>query len=163
MESTNPHDDIWTRIKDIRFAMLTTREPDGTLTSRPMTTVQKDFDGSLWFFTSASSPPAMAIAQQDAVGVAYCEPKDDRYVSLSGQATLQRNRSRMEALWSPMVKAWFPKGLDDPDLTLLRVEVHRAEYWDVKESKPVQLYKMAKAVVSGERPTDMGEHRTVTL
>ena len=163
MDSINQHDDVWNRIKDIRFTMLTTRDPDGTLTSRPMTTVQKAFDGTLWFYTSASSPPARAVAHDAAVGLVYCEPKDDVYVSLSGVATLERDRARIEAMWSPMVKAWFPKGIDDPDLTLLRVDVHKAEYWDVKESKPVQLFKMAKAALSGERPKNLGEHATVTM
>ena len=155
--------DVWNRIEGIRFAMLTTIGSDGSLTARPMTTVQKDFDGTLWFFTSASSPGAQDVAARATVGLQYVEPKDDVYVSLSGDARLERDRARMEALWSPMVKAWFPKGIDDPDLTLLRVDVHTAEYWDVKESKPVQLYKMAKAAMTGERPKDLGEHRTVTL
>jgi len=64
-------------------------------------------------------------------------------------------------LWSAAAKAWFPGGVDDPDLQLLRVQVQHAEYWDVKESRMVQLFKMAKAVVTGERPRGMGEHRDV--
>jgi len=119
------YDDVWKRIEGIRFAMLTTIGPDGSLAGRPMTTVQKDFDGTLWFFTSASSPGAQEVAARAAVGLQYVEPKDDVYVSLSGDARLERDRSRMEALWSPMIQAWFPKGLDDPDLTLLRVDVTR--------------------------------------
>ncbi len=84
-------------------------------------------------------------------------------MSLSGDARLDDDRARIEAMWNPMAKVYFPKGVDDPDLTLLRVDVHKAEYWDVQESKPVQLFKMAKAAMKGERPHDLGEHRTVTL
>lgn len=163
MQDQDRYQDVWKRIKDIRFAMLTTIGQDGSLAGRPMTTVQKEFDGTLWFFTSASSPGAKEAAARASVGLQYVEPKDDVYVSLSGDARLERDRARMEALWNPMVKAWFPQGLDDPDLTLLRVDVHTAEYWDVKESKAVQLFKMAKAAMTGERPKDLGEHRTVTL
>ena len=163
MASNEAYEDVWKRIKDIRYAMLTTMDDDGTLTSRPMTTPQKEFAGSLWFFTSRSSPPAVAIAKDGTVGVQYTDHGDDIYVSLSGDARLEHDRARMEALWSPMVKAWFPQGLDDPDLVMIRVDVHKAEYWDVKESKPVQLFKMARAAVTGKPPTDLGEHRTVTL
>ena len=162
MSNDNAYDDIWKRIKDIRYAMLTTQDEDGSLVARPMTTVQDEFDGTLWFFTSRSSPPAMAVAASGSVGVQYSEPKNDVYVSLSGTAQMVRDRARMEVLWSPMVKAWFPKGIDDPDLGLIRVDVHRAEYWDVQESKPVQLFKMAKAAMTGTTPT-LGEHRTVTM
>ena len=157
------HEDIWKRIKDVRFAMLTTIDADGSLSSRPMTTVQKEFAGTLWFFMARSSPPAVAVAKNASVGLQYSEPADDLYVSLSGHARLEHDRDRMHSLWSPMVKAWFPKGIDDPDLMLLRVDVHKAEYWDVKESKPVQLFKMAKAALSGERPKDLGEHKTVAM
>jgi general stress protein 26 len=83
-------------------------------------------------------------------------------VSIKGRATLSHDRTRIEALWSPMVKAWFPGGMDDPKLVLIEVEATQAEYWDVKESAPVQLFKLAKAAVSGERPT-MGEHDKVAL
>ncbi len=162
MANTN-HDDVWNRIKDIRFAMLTTFDEDGGLTARPMTTVQKQFDGTLWFFTSRTSPPALAVTTNATVGLQYVDTGSDVYVSLSGDASLETDRVRMQGLWSPMVKAWFPQGLDDPDLVLLRVDVHKAEYWDVKESKPVQLFKMARAAITGKPPLDLGEHRTVAL
>ena len=162
MSTDNLYEDVWTRIKDIRFAMLTTTDEDGSLVARPMTTVQKEFSGTLWFFTSLSSPPAKAVAAHGSVGVHYSEPKSDVYVSLSGDAHMEHDRARMEALWSPMVKAWFPKGIDDPDLGMIRIDIHRAEYWDVEESKPVQLFKMAKAALTGEQPK-LGEHKTVTM
>ena len=157
------HDDVWNRIKDIRYAMLTTFDADGGLTARPMTTVQKQFDGTLWFFTSRTSPPAEAVLADSTVGVQYVDTGSDVYVSLSGDASFDEDRVRMQALWSPMVKAWFPEGIDDPDLVLLRVDVYKAEYWDIKESKPVQLYKMARAAITGKPPLDLGEHKTVTM
>ncbi len=162
MTSNDLYEDVWKRIKDIRFAMLTTIDEDGSLTARPMTTVQKEFGGTLWFFTSRSSPGAKAVDANGMAGVHYSEPKDDVYVSLSGEARLEHDRARMEALWSPMVKAWFPGGIDDPDLVMVRIDVHKAEYWDVTESKAVQLFKMANAAITGE-PPKLGEHRTVSM
>ncbi len=162
MTTNDLYADVWKRIKDIRYAMLTTIDSDGTLTSRPMTTPQKEFSGSLWIFTSRSSPPAMAIEASSNVGLQYTDHSSDTYVSLSGDASLEHDRARMEALWSPMVKAWFPQGLDDPELVMIRIDVHKAEYWDVTESKPVQLFKMAKAAVTGQPPS-MGEHKTVSM
>ncbi len=163
MTPSDQYEDVWKRIKDIRYAMLTTSDEDGSLTARPMTTVQKEFSGTLWFFTSRSSPPAVSVLRHGTVGLQYTDHGDDVYVSLSGDAQLEHDRARMEALWSPMVKAWFPRGVDDPDLVMIRVDVHKAEYWDVKESKPVQLYKMAKAAITGAPPEDLGEHRTVAM
>jgi len=163
MQSEDRYHDVWKRIEGIKFAMLTTIGSDGSLTARPMTTVQKDFSGTLWFFASRSSPPVVDATSNPSVGVQYSEPKDDRYVSLSGEASIVDDRAQKERLWTPAVKVYFPGGVDDPDLTLLRVDIHTAEYWDVTESKPVQLFKMARAAIKGERPTDLGEHRTVAM
>jgi general stress protein 26 len=95
--------------------------------------------------------------------VSYADPGDDSYVSLSGQARFLDEPARKEALWSSMAKAWFPGGPTDPDLALLAVRIRHAEYWDVKESKMVQLFKMAKAAVTGEPPRQLGEHKELTL
>ena len=91
----------------------------------------------------------------------YADPGSDSYVSVSGTARIVENMARKEELWNAMVKAWFPKGVDDPELALIAVDVTKAEYWDVKSSKLVQLFTMAKAAVTGAPPVDMGEHGTV--
>ena len=43
-------------IKDIRIAMLTTVDEDGSLRSRPMATQDAEFDGVLWFMVGADQP-----------------------------------------------------------------------------------------------------------
>jgi general stress protein 26 len=157
------HHDLWERVRDLRFAMLTTRDPDGSLTARPMTVAQKEFDGTLWFFTSQTAPLVGSIGADPDVGVQFVDTHKDLYVSLSGEAMIERDRVRIDGLWKPLMKAYFPKGKDDPDLALVRIDVYKAEYWDVKESKPVQLFKMAKAIIKGERANDLGEHATLSM
>jgi general stress protein 26 len=163
MDHETVYADLWKKIRPIKFAMLTCRDSSGDLTSRPMTTVQDEFSGTLWFFTSKDAPVITALSRDNGVNVSYAEPKDDVYVSLAGVASIDEDHKRREQLWSVMVKAWFPGGIDDPNLVLLRIDVHAAEYWDVAESKAVQLFKLTHAIVSGERPRHMGEHANVTL
>ncbi len=149
-------------IKDIEFAMLTTAEADGTLRSRPMATQQVEFDGDLYFFTRADTPKVDEIEREHHVNVSYAEPKDQRYVSVSGTARLSRDQAKIEELWSPILKAWFPEGLDDPQLALLKVTVSQAEYWDTPSSKMVQLAGFVKAMVTGESYKP-GEHEKLDL
>src|SRR3954470_2266389 len=80
-------------IKDIRFAMLTTVCPDGSLRSRPMATQRDEFDGVLWFFTSANEPKVREIQSDAHVNVSYADPDKNNYVSLSGRATLVRDKA----------------------------------------------------------------------
>lgn len=148
-------------IKDIKFAMLTTAEEDGTLRSRPMATQQTEFDGSLWFFTNSNAPKVDEVQRHQKVNVSYAEPKDQKYVSISGTAELVRDRQKIEELWNPTYKAWFPKGLEDPDLGLLKVSVEQAEYWDSPSSAVVRIVGFVKSVFTGEPIGNLGENEKI--
>lgn len=164
--STNPSDQhtLWDLIKDIKFGMLTHRHSDGMLHSHPLTTQNQSADeGSrLYFFISRNSDIARRLQQDSNVNVSYADPGQDSYVSLSGQGAVVDDGAKKAALWSPMAKAWF-QGPADPDLALLEISIRHAEYWDVKESKMVQLAKMAKAALTGEPPKSLGEHKELNL
>jgi general stress protein 26 len=143
-------------IKDIRIAMLTTVDEDGSLRSRPMAAPQVTFDGELWFFTWADAPK-VEESQHRQVNVSFSDPEHQNYVSISGTASLVRDRQKMKELWSAWFRAWFPKGLEDPNLALLKVSVERAEYWDTPSSTMVHLYGVVKATLTGKAP-QAGEH-----
>lgn len=136
-------------VKEIEFAMLTTVEPDGSLRSRPMAMQQIEFDGDLWFFTHASAPKVDEVEQEHNVNVGFARPEGQQYVSVSGKARLVRDRSKLEELWNPAYKAWFPEGLDDPDLALMKVEAEKAEYWEGNSSVVAHLIGFVKAVATG--------------
>jgi len=164
-QNTPAHETLWKLIKDIRFGMLTHRTSTGMLHAHPLTTQNRSLDehNELYFFISKAGELYERLLTDGEVNVSYADPGDDSYVSLSGQARFIDDLAQKETLWSPMAKAWFPEGYADPDLALLAVRIRHAEYWDVKESKMVQLFKMAKAAVTGEQPRGMGEHKELTL
>lgn len=163
-QSTDEHK-LWTLIKDIKFGMLTHRHSDGQLHSAPLTTQNKaDDEGmALYFFISRKSEIASCITKDANVNVAYAHPGDDRYVSVAGEAMIVEDQTKKDYLFTPFAKAWFPGGAADPDMALLQVNIGHAEYWDVKESKMVQLAKMAKAAITGDTPDKMGEHKELNL
>lgn len=148
-------------IKDVQIAMLTTND-GGILRSRPMQTQEADFDGELWFFTHSETHRAEEIEKDNRVNVTYAEHEDNRYVSLSGMVEIIDDREKMEELWSPIYLAWFPKGLDEPNLALLKVTVEQAEYWDTTSSSLVEMFGILKAAVTG-KPTNGGDHVMVSL
>ena len=147
-------------VGEATIAMLTTAEPDGTLRSRPLATLEMDSEGKLWFFTAMSSGKVSEIDQHRKVNLSYVNLDKQDYVSVSGHARLFRDPEKMRELWTPWVEPWFPAGLDDPDLGLLEVTVDDAEYWDAPASKTQRLFGLAKALTSGK--TDrLGEHAKV--
>ena len=155
---------LWKMIKDIKFAMFTTRHGNGHLHSRPMTTQNKSLeaDDSLWFFMSKKSHPVDDLKAEPMVAAVYADPSADTYVSVSGTAAVLEDAAKKEQLWNKAAEAWFPGGPSDPDLALVQVQIAHANYWDVKESKLVQLMAMAKSVVTGKPPA-LGEQGEVRM
>jgi len=148
-------------IKGIKIAMLTTVNPsDGTLHSRPMATQEAEFDGYLWFFSQSDSQKMTEIKKDQMVNVSYAG--DNRYVSVSGTAQIVNDKAKMKELWSPIYKVWFPDGLDDPTLRLLKISVQKAEYWDTPGGLVQTIIGFAEGLINKDA-SKMGENETVTL
>lgn len=150
-------------IKDARIGMLTTVSQDGTLRARPMALPDNPFDGSLWFVTHNSSGKADEIRHDSEVLVSFAEPKDGKYIALSGRAAIVRDRDLIHAHWTPVAKAWFPQGADDPDAALLQIRVDSAEYWEASSSSLVRFSKLALATVTGADKTDVGDSGKIRI
>ncbi|WP_210505440.1 pyridoxamine 5'-phosphate oxidase family protein [Naasia sp. SYSU D00057] len=147
-------------IKDSKIGVLTTMTEDGRLVSRPLATVEAEFDGDVWFFTYDDAEKVHQIQHDSHVNVSYESGKG--YLSLSGRAELVRDRAKVDEYWNTGAQAWFEKGKDDPHIALLKVHAESAEYWAMTDPKPVALLKYAKAAATGGKP-NTGENHSVAL
>ena len=146
-------------VKEIDFCMLTTVDENGDLHSRPMSVNGDiDRDGDLWFFTNVSSHKVSEISRSPKVNVSFADPDNQHYVSISGKAELVRDRNKIEELWKPEFKMWFPEGKDDPQIALLRVNLEKAEYWDSPSSTIGYVLSFVSSLVTG-READYGENK----
>ncbi len=126
-------------IKGIPVAMLTTVTERGWLRSRPMVAQDQPCDGTLWFLSGATTSKARDVRDRQQVNLCYVSGARDRYVSVSGVATLVTDPGRVAAIWNNGYAEWFPKGPTDPDLVFIRVQVEEAEYWDPTVHRMVRL------------------------
>jgi general stress protein 26 len=154
-------DKLASLIKGIRFAMLTTVGQEGKLHSRPMATLESEFDGNLWFFTDDSSPKVYELYQNRHVTLTYADADSHTYVAVCGTGEITRDGEMIRHLWRPELKAWFPGGKDDPHLVLIKVGVESAEYWE-GPTAPARLVGMAKAALSGD-PYEGGTNEKLEL
>lgn len=139
-------------IEGIKVGMLTTIGADGSMRSRPLQTLLMDAQARLWFFVEAESPKTEEMEAHDhQVCLSYADPGKMSYVSVSGTGRLVRDRERMQELWTPLAKAWFPRGVDDPSLALLEVRLDKAELWDAPGSATMRMTGLVKALATGER------------
>ena len=165
MESKPQKNEQMEKIRDmvetIRIAMMTTIDEQGNLVSRPMAALQFDEQGDIWFFTNRTSPKVDQIEHvEQRVNVSFVSVSDADYVSISGAASEVDDRAKINELWNPQAKAWFPKGKDDPELTLLKVHTQMAEYWNSNDSTMVRFFQQASALITGSTPK-MGENEKV--
>lgn len=149
-------------IRDIDFTMMTTIDEEGELQSRPMSTQKTAFDGVVYFFTFEDTDKIKHIRKNPRVNLAYSAPDRQIYLSLKGRGEESKDRRKMEELWSPELKAWFPDGLETPGITLLKVRVEAAEYWDASSSMIAHAIGFAKAIITGES-YEMAENKTIEI
>jgi len=121
------------------------------LKSRPMQTSKIDEDGNFWFFTDRDSDIIKELKTGFQVNLAYACPKDNDYLSVAGAAVMIEEQSKIDELWSPILKAWFPEGKNSGNLVLIRVSPVSAAYWDATSSKLVELFNIGKALATGEK------------
>ncbi len=144
--------------------MLTTLAEGGAFHSRPMATQQIDADhAELWFFVSIDSHTVVEIYHDREVGLSYASPENHRYISVSGRAFVVRDLAKANELWTPSAKVWFPQGVNDPHLALLRIEVDSAQYWDSPASKVVHLGGLVELRLPRRVPENLGEGMKINV
>jgi general stress protein 26 len=158
-------DDLYKLIDGIEIAMFTTRRADGQLVSRPMATQERVTGTDLWFVTDVSSHKLGELENDPHVNLAYYHVKSREWVSVAGTATVTQDRNLIKELYKPDWKAWFGDeggakdgGPDDPRLALILVDAQSVEYMVVNKPRPVVLFEVAKALVTGSTPK-VGEER----
>jgi general stress protein 26 len=149
------------RLKDHRVAMLTLMEEGVGLTSRPMTALQMDADGALWFMGSHKVLDRLLGAGSTPVNLAFVRDGDSDYASVCGHAALVDDAAQKDALWTVAGRPWF-SGPADPDLVLIRFEPVQAEVWDGPDTAVTRVLAMAASVVAG-REVGMGTKETIEV
>ena len=139
-----------------RIAMFTTVTDNDRLHSRPMVVQQKEFDRDLWFFTSEDSGKAAELQHNAEVNVSFSDSKENRFVSVSGTASLVHDRAKFEEFWSLGNEIYFPKGIDDPSLALVKVSVYSIAWWEGSSSLIGRVTSVVKALVKKD-PSELGE------
>lgn len=134
-------------IGGMEIATLTTISPDGSLHSCPMAAHGVEAPGVLWFLSGSNTDKVEAVKTIQRVNVSFAEHTAQRYVSVSGFCELIRDHSKAKELWRDRYKSWFPGGLDDANLVLMKVDIQQAEYWNATEGRMVRLLGFNKPAI----------------
>ena len=137
-------------MKGIKNCMLITNPIEaGNLSGRPMGINKIDDDATMWFFTKSSSEKADELRQNYKISIAVVNEKNNNYFMINGSAGLIHNQKKIKELWNPAMKAWFPHGVEESDIVLIKVKPHEVNYWDSSSCTMVVLFNMFKAILTG--------------
>lgn len=148
---------------DANICLFVTNLSTIPLSSRPMATQEVDDDGNLWFMSKNDSEKNMDIEKDNRVQLFYSNGSSYEYLSIYGTAEILHDREKIEELFTPMIKAWFKEGKDDPTISLIRVKPVDAYYWDTKNNKMVSLIKIAISAITGKTNDDGGIEGTLKV
>lgn len=147
-------------IKDMSVAMLTTfDEEEGLLKSFPMSPLEMCEQGAIWFLTD---PNSNKVKHLQVMNLAFSNEPESTYVSISGHGEIVDDRARIEDLWTPFARPWFPDGVNSSNLALLKFVPHSAEFWDAPNSKMVRMLAIAASIMA-EKPIGMGNHGNLNV
>ena len=144
------------KIKDVKYATMTTLDAGGHLHGRPMYTCEPDQDKDLWFFTEKDAQKVGELRANPQVGLGYADPDNATYVTIAGTGQVVEDQAKIKDLWREDFRGFFPGGSDDPSIALIKVEIESGEYWDSPGNVFVRAYAYAKAVTTGKKhqPTE---------
>jgi len=144
--------------KDIDMCLFSTNlKRDDGATCRPMSTQQVDDNGDIWFFSGKDTDKNHEIVADRHVQLFYAHPGKNSYMVVNGEAIISYDKSKIEELWSPLAKAWFKEGKDDPNISLIRVTNINAYYWDTKGNRMINFFKMVASAATGKTLVDAEE------
>lgn len=150
-------DRVWELMDNISTCMLTTHDGE-RIRSRPMAAFVRRDEDAIYFLGDARQHKDDEIERNPNVGLAFADGQ--KFVSVTGQASVSQNKAKIKELWSPMVKAWWDSP-DDPNIRLLTVTPDDAQFWE-GPGKIVGTIKMLAAAATSSRP-NYGENRKVTM
>jgi len=141
-------------VEDADMCLFATSLNQSPIPARPMSTREVDEDGNIWFFSRSTSHKNAEIKKDDRVQLFYSNPGSSEFINISGTASIIRDIYKAKDLWSIWAKTWFPDGVDDPELTLIKVEPSDVHYWDTKSNSMVSLLKIMAGAITGKEMDD---------
>ena len=161
--SSNTRENLHELLKDFHTAMMIVRSSDAHHHGRPMAIAKLEENADIFFMTSFSSSKTQDIQANPTVTLTF--QNSSQFVSLSGRATVERDRAMIESLWKEPMKVWFPMGKVDPDICIIHFTPEDGEYWNNAGVQGLKYaFEAVKAYVKGETvKTDEMQHAKVDL
>lgn len=126
---------------------------NGKLISRPMSSTKADSNGDIWFLSDKNSAKNHELAADNEVELLFSKGQS-KFLQIHGRASIGFDKEKIKELWNPAAKIWFTEGVDDPRISVIKIEFEDGYYWDTKHGKAIEIAIMAAAFISGKTMDD---------
>lgn len=165
-------EDLYHLIEGIHVCMMTTRcEETGKLVSRAMSPRKPDpkIPADLWFIANNTTHKFQELQADPNINLAFYKAGTSEWISVSGTAEIVNDRQKIDELYEADIKAWFGDlgdgvhdgGPSDPRISLIFVKADTVHYSLKDRSMPVQVFNIAKGMVTGQPPKVSAERGKV--
>jgi general stress protein 26 len=154
-----PRKALFAMLADVHSGMLGLTASGAGL--QPMTHFPDADAGVIWFISSIQSDLAQATGLGEDADYVVVGKDHDMHVSLRGKLYQLHDPAKLDALWNPVIAAWFEGGRDDPNIALLRFEPDTAELWASTASTLRFGFEILRANLDADHQPDFGVKTTV--
>lgn len=122
--------------------------------TRPMSPQKVDDQGNFWFLSADDSHKNEDIVADPSVQLLFQGGPHSDFMSIYGKAAISKDKAKIKELWEPLIKTWFTGGIDDPRITVIKVQPEDGYYWDTKHGTMVAFAKMIAGAITGQTLDD---------
>ena len=141
-------------VRQARTCFFCTGDGSGRIDARPMSVLQVDEDGNLWFLSANDSHKNQELRDNPNVRLFFQGSPHAEFMHLEGRATVSHDKAKIRELWQFVLKTWFTEGEDDPRITVIKVAPSHGYYWDNKHGNAVAGIKMLIGATIGKTLDD---------
>lgn len=161
MDTENDFKKMKTMVESIDFTMMETNLGSKPSHIIPMSTKKVDSFGQIWFLSNKNSEHNGNLHLDNSIQLIYADKANMEFITIFGQAEITCDKKILKELYGKMDDTWF-KGVDDPNLSAIKVIPSKAHYWDTKDNKLITLLKMGWGGLTGKNP-DIGKEGELTF
>lgn len=124
---------------------------------RPMSAQKIDDEGNFWFLSANDSHKNDELTKDPFVHLLFQGSGYSDFLNLYGIATITEDKEKIKELWEPILKVWFTEGIDDPRISVIKVEPTEGYYWDNKHGNAIAFVKRLAGAAIGKTIDDSVE------
>ncbi|MDD2516084.1 MAG: pyridoxamine 5'-phosphate oxidase family protein [Candidatus Gracilibacteria bacterium] len=126
MKDFNKYSDL---VKNSKIIFLSTIGKEGFPDTRAMINLENDNLKKIYFSTNTSSQKCKQIQGNNKASAYFFDDKNFLGLTLYGEIKIFQDKETKEKFWKPGFEIYYHLGVDDPDYSVLCLEVISGKYY----------------------------------